>query len=353
MCAIVDSSLQKEYTPLGAYWLFRNNTPTDNPEINGIVTFANALIAFQNIVPISLYISIEFVRLLQAYFIFADDDICYRNGTTKRRTVARSWNLSDDLGQIEYVFSDKTGTLTQNVMLFRQCSIGGKVYKGDTDTESANELPNSRKLPQKASSSSNGSEGNELPSTGSSTDEEKKTPILDPNLVPFHDSEMEADLVKRESSQAKDLYAFFSNLALCHTVLVAEEDGVIHYKAQSPDESALVQAAADVGFIFLGRDKNILRLQTPHDAEVVEFELLNVLEFSSFRKRMSVVLRRLHHDDGDLDSLILLTKGADNVIYERLAPGNQTLKKETDKHLEEFANEGELAPFFPANFSLY
>ena len=69
-------------------------------QVNGIITFANAMIAFQNIVPISLYISIEFVRLLQAYFIWADDDIMLRTPDVKRRTMARSWNLSDDLGQI-------------------------------------------------------------------------------------------------------------------------------------------------------------------------------------------------------------------------------------------------------------
>ena len=66
---------------------------------------------FQNIIPISLYISIEFVRTLQAAFIYFDKDIYYEK--TKSPTLARSWNLSDDLGQIEYIFSDKTGTLTQ------------------------------------------------------------------------------------------------------------------------------------------------------------------------------------------------------------------------------------------------
>ena len=64
---------------------------------------------FQNIVPISLYISIEFVRTCQAAFIYYDLEMVHKG----QSTVARSWNLSDDLGQIEYIFSDKTGTLTQ------------------------------------------------------------------------------------------------------------------------------------------------------------------------------------------------------------------------------------------------
>lgn len=350
MCAVVDWALQKHYLGRGAYWLFDANRPGDNPSVNGIVTFANALIAFQNIVPISLYISIEFVRLVQAFFIWADDDIMYRSGTTKRRTAARSWNLSDDLGQIEYIFSDKTGTLTQNAMVFQQCSVGGKVYLGDpatsddtvltaTDVKSASlSDEDATRIPSSTSEAFGGAEKG----AGTASGNAPKTKLAAGVLLPFHDAEIERDLAQRESPQATNLYAFFSNLALCHTVLAAEEDGLITYKAQSPDEAALVQAAADVGFVFLGRDKNILRLSTPHDPEVVEFELLNVIEFSSARKRMSVVLRRLG-GDSEAGSLVLLTKGADNVIFERLAPGNEELKKTTDSHLEEFANEGELS----------
>jgi phospholipid-translocating ATPase len=71
----------------------------------------STLHSFQNIVPISLYISIEAVRTVQAAFIYFDKDIWYEK--SNQPTLARSWNLSDDLGQIEYIFSDKTGTLTQ------------------------------------------------------------------------------------------------------------------------------------------------------------------------------------------------------------------------------------------------
>lgn len=111
VCAIADSSLEKYYYPLGAPWLFADNQSDDNPSVNGVITFVFALITFQNIVPISLYISIEFVRTAQAIFIYFDKNIWYEK--TGQATLARSWNLSDDLGQIEYIFSDKTGTLTQ------------------------------------------------------------------------------------------------------------------------------------------------------------------------------------------------------------------------------------------------
>lgn len=117
VCAIVDSVNEHRGASKDEYWLYNDNIPGDNPSVNGIVTFANALITFQNVIPISLYISIEFVRTCQAAFIYFDYEMYYvkpgQPEESGQRTLARSWNLSDDLGQIEYVFSDKTGTLTQ------------------------------------------------------------------------------------------------------------------------------------------------------------------------------------------------------------------------------------------------
>ncbi len=115
---IADAILEQRDYPLGAPWLYEDDRSSDNPQINGLITWLFALITFQNIVPISLYISIEFVRTVQAMWIYFDKEMYYAKGD--KATLARSWNLSDDLGQIEYIFSDKTGTLTQNVMVFRQ-----------------------------------------------------------------------------------------------------------------------------------------------------------------------------------------------------------------------------------------
>lgn len=164
-----------------------------------------------------------------------------------------------------------------------------------------------------------------------------KTVLPKEVLAPFHDPELLADLNNTETEQSRLLHGFFAVLGLCHTALAAEiEPGLIEYKAQSPDEAALVQAAADVGFVFRGRDKNIMRLSTPFSDEPDEYELLQVLEFNSTRKRMSVILRKLDEDN----RIFLLCKGADNVIFERLAKGNEELKKKTDADLQYFAGEG-------------
>lgn len=134
VCAIADSALEHYYYPKQAPWLFGDNQSDDNPSINGLITLIFAFITsvpssqspnpisfrtdphphvvrFQNIVPISLYISVEVVRGCQALFIYFDSEICYKK--TDQPAIARNFTLSDDLGQIEYIFSDKTGTLTQ------------------------------------------------------------------------------------------------------------------------------------------------------------------------------------------------------------------------------------------------
>lgn len=289
------------------------------------------------------------MKLAQAFFIWVDDEI--RSPINGRRTMARSWNLSDDLGQVEYIFSDKTGTLTQNVMQFRQCCIGGKIYKGDDKVPEhtiIEEEPESSDSSRGNSSSEGTRIGQQSPKDGGFTEADEaahedsggapQTRLPQEVSAPFHDSAIDEDLANRETSQAQVIYGFFMNLALCHTVLAAEEeDGSIQYKAQSPDEAALVQAAADVGFIFRGRDKNELRVSVPGEPEPLVWELLNVIEFTSTRKRMTVFVRRTDLPDAPI---YLLMKGADNVVFERSANGQDALKGEIEKSLDAFAGEG-------------
>ncbi|POW20960.1 hypothetical protein PSHT_02992, partial [Puccinia striiformis] len=340
------------YYSRDSYWTTGSDLPDDNPRINGLIGFGNALVTYQNIVPISLYISIEFVRTMQAYFIWADDDM-ELNG---RRTLARSWNLSDDLGQIKYIFSDKTGTLTQNLMQFRKCTVGGIIYEGGNAMEAVVEEDkrkqdfDSRKPEVKESDRELRLVGNNIRSS-----------------VPFKDAKLMEDLLQVKTVQSLLLRQFFTCLGLCHTVLASEDqNGSVQYKAQSPDEAALVQAAADVGFVFRGRDKNIVRLQSPpglgfqpkgleevgqsgsrnlnaaqptcEDAE--EYELLEVNEFTSLRKRMSVVVQKLESQRPIAGELYLFVKGADNVIFERLAPGQEAIREQVDCQLETFAAKG-------------
>lgn len=103
----------------------------DNYEWYGIgweiaFTFMSAVIQFQVLIPIALYISMELVRVGQAYFMIQDKDMF--DESTNSRLQCRALNINEDLGQIKYVFSDKTGTLTENKMEFRCASVQGVDY---------------------------------------------------------------------------------------------------------------------------------------------------------------------------------------------------------------------------------
>ena len=251
-------------------------------------------------------------------------------------------------------------------MVFRKCCIGGKIYNGDPDMDErdaegrekdassvkalpalvdakATKLDSAQEIQMTDLSSGSSASGREKKQDEKPQADSDSTDTPDPlkakaikAKVHFHDVDLEHDIQQSlhvepggpDAAHARLLNGFFSVLALCHTVLtsVDPQTGVIEYKAQSPDEAALVQAAADMGFVFRGRDsREVMLLQTPYSSapssssppptassdpekkgststspppEALErYELLNVLEFSIARKRMSVVVRKMDSDD--------------------------------------------------------
>jgi phospholipid-transporting ATPase len=102
-------------------------------------TFLMSVIIFQIMIPISLYISMELVRLGQAYFMASDKKLC--DETSNPRFQCKALNINNDLGQIKYIFSDKTDTLTQNKMEFWYVSINGVDYRNPVKMdESSNKV---------------------------------------------------------------------------------------------------------------------------------------------------------------------------------------------------------------------
>ncbi|GLB40906.1 putative cation transport ATPase (P-type) (TC 3.A.3) family. Type IV subfamily protein [Lyophyllum shimeji] len=338
MCLIaaIFSGLEDSREGTSASFFEAGSDPTSSYIVNAIVTFVSCLIAFQNIVPISLYISIEIVKTIQAYFISQDIDMYYRPYDTP--CVPKTWNISDDLGQIEYVFSDKTGTLTQNVMEFQKCSVNGVAYgegvteaqRGAATREGKTDSLDPQELNEKLAA---------LKHQMLSTMERAfKNRYLQPDKLTLVSPKLAEDLTVRSGQQRAHIIAFFRALALCHSVLAdrpepQQDPYLLNYKAESPDEAALVGAARDAGFPFLGKMKDAVDIEVMGQRE--RWTLLKVLEFNSTRKRMSVVMRA---PDG---RLVLYCKGADSVIYARLRPDHDpVLKEQTSRDMEMFANNG-------------
>uniref|UniRef100_A0A8B9K3M5 Phospholipid-transporting ATPase n=1 Tax=Astyanax mexicanus TaxID=7994 RepID=A0A8B9K3M5_ASTMX len=97
-----------------------------HPALAGFYMFWTMIIVLQVLIPVSLYVSIEIVKLGQIYFIQNDLDLY--NPKLDSGVQCRALNITEDLGQIQYLFSDKTGTLTENRMLFRRCTVSGTEY---------------------------------------------------------------------------------------------------------------------------------------------------------------------------------------------------------------------------------
>ncbi|XP_060803599.1 phospholipid-transporting ATPase IF isoform X2 [Amyelois transitella] len=276
------------------------------------------LLLYYYIIPMSLYVTIELYKFIGSLFIAWDEEL--RCTDTGKPAVANTSDLNEELGQVEVLFSDKTGTLTKNMMVFKACSIKGIVY------------------------------------------EERRSGFFDVERP-------EAPI----SISQTDVQFFFSILALCHSVQISDQDvkrlsatltresrqmikflrrkkkvtdindtpdlalindtdinAKIEYHASSPDEKALVEAADRIGVTFLGEDGNNMMIKIGQRIEM--FERLQIIEFTSERRRMSVVLRDKN------GKIWLYCKGAESAVLPLCK--DSVIVEEVNRDIDSFANKG-------------
>jgi len=268
-----------------------------------LLVFFSYVIVLNTVVPISLYVSVEVIRLFLSKLIDWDREMYYLPADTPAK--ARTTTLNEELGQIQYIFSDKTGTLTQNIMTFNKCSIAGQSY-GDVLDDTGEQLGLAEHSRRVDFSSMEHSE---------------------PAFVWYDQAMLDEVLAGNPAC-----HTFYRLLALCHTVMPEyDQQGGLLYQAQSPDENALVSAARNFGFVFTARTSRTITIQALGVPEV--HELLCILDFNNVRKRMSVITKHAGR-------IRLYCKGADNVILERLEGGQAGLVAATQDHLDKFATEG-------------
>jgi phospholipid-transporting ATPase len=279
--------------------------------VTGLTWFYNLLtfwVAYSHLIPISLYVIIEMLKLSQAYLIGRDVQMYDRD--TEQFGLCRNSDLIEELGQIDFIFSDKTGTLTQNKMIFKKCSVGTSTYGEAASPEEA------------ASEAAGGSE-----------------------TMPPSARKRIRDLIHgSQSNQGIALREFFTMLAVCHTVMVekdplakkAVDESDLKYSASSPDELALVKGSKEVGITYIKRTANVItiRVGESNTGVIEDYEALVEFPFDSTRKRMSLIVK--HQATG---KHYLMTKGADTIMLPRIKIDIQTQQR-VEADLYKFACEG-------------
>ena len=311
------------------------------------------IILFNTMIPLSLYVSLEIVKIFQIFFM---NDIDMYDESSNTPMESRTSTINEELGQVSYVFSDKTGTLTDNSMRFRKMSVAGTAWLHDPDLQeeaikeaagwrAPQKKPSNGKNPilrkSRVSTSSKAPTTSNIPSPleeapprsplhGNSSNDPRRVPSvwLQRSQPALRTAQLLHYIEGRPHTFfARKVHIFLLSLALCHTCFPEKgEDGKFSYQAASPDEQALVRAAQELGYIVVDRQNSTITIKTYSSSHAANpafetYQILDVIEFSSGRKRMSIIVRMPDQ------RICIFCKGADSTIMQMLRLSSLALEK--------------------------
>ncbi|XP_004858099.1 probable phospholipid-transporting ATPase IIA isoform X1 [Heterocephalus glaber] len=252
------------------------------------------LLLFSNIIPISLRVNLDMGKIVYSWVIRRDSKI--------PGTVVRSSTIPEQLGRISYLLTDKTGTLTQNEMVFKRLHLGTVAYGLDSMDEVQSHIfsiytqqsqePPAQKGPTVTTKVRR--------TMSSRVHEAVKAIALCHNVTPVYESNSVTDQAEAEKQY---------------------EDSCRVYQASSPDEVALVQWTESVGLTLVGRDQSSVQLRTPGD-QILNFTILQIFPFTYESKRMGIIVR-----DESTGEITFYMKGAD-VVMAGIVQYNDWLEEE-------------------------
>lgn len=312
----------------GGYYMWRGRYEQNarylrNASVSFVQIWFGFIIMFNTLIPLSLYVVLEIIKIGQL-ILMSDVDMYDEETDTPLRI--NTTTIFENLGQVSYVFSDKTGTLTENKMRFRKVTIAGTAWYHDRDVQ---QEALERQARRDADQSFNKAQLHETTQYPVPADSQRRADNGGISQKEANTMEMLQYVREHPNTAFSQKAQFFMlALALCHTATPEKSSkGEITFSASSPDELALVQAAREFGLLLVDRPSQTIKLQreTPDGKQVVDsYEVLDVIEFSSDRKRMSIIVRM---PDG---KICIFCKGADSAIIPLLKSSTAAAQKAAD-----------------------